>query len=76
MIIVAYAIPPVFCRQCLLAGVWVRRAGHNGRYCRLRGLDIRQLFDELSLPGKIADYFWHIALPVHGIDRLPSLGGH
>jgi len=38
----------------------------GGRYFDwfpLRGL-VSENFDELSTPGKIADYFWHMALPI------------
>ena len=59
-IIVAYAIPGFLFAILLL----VLLAG--GSYLQifpLRGLTSEN-WEELSLMGKIADYFWHIALPV------------
>lgn len=59
-IIVGYAIPGFLFAIMLL----VLLAG--GSYLQLfplRGL-VSDNFDELSLIGKVADYFWHITLPV------------
>ncbi len=59
-IIVAYAIPSFLFAILLL----VLLAG--GSYLQifpLRGL-VSDNFDQLSLLGKIGDYFWHITLPV------------
>jgi microcin C transport system permease protein len=58
MIIVAYAIPGfLFLLLVLFAG------GSYWQIFPLRGLTSDN-FDELSLLGKVGDYFWHIALPV------------
>ncbi|MCY4460404.1 MAG: microcin C ABC transporter permease YejB [Albidovulum sp.] len=60
VIIVGYAIPGFLFAILLL----VLFAG--GSYLKifpLRGL-VGDNFDDLSLLGKVADYFWHIALPV------------
>jgi len=60
MIIVAYAIPGFLFAILLLV---LFAGGSYWQIFPLRGLTSDN-FDELSLLGKIADYFWHIALPV------------
>ncbi|MFU8882590.1 MAG: microcin C ABC transporter permease YejB [Rhodobacterales bacterium] len=60
MIIVAYAIPGFLFAILLLV---LFAGGSYWQIFPLRGLTSDN-FDELSLLGKIGDYFWHIALPV------------
>jgi microcin C transport system permease protein len=60
MIIVAYAIPGFLFAILLLV---LFAGGSYFQIFPLRGLTSDN-FDELSLLGKVADYFWHIALPV------------
>ncbi|MGC9418801.1 MAG: microcin C ABC transporter permease YejB [Rhodovulum sp.] len=60
MIIVAYAIPGFLFAVLLLV---VFAGGSYFQWFPLRGLTSDN-FDELSLLGKIGDYFWHITLPV------------
>ena len=60
MIIVAYAIPGFLFAILLLV---LFAGGSYWQIFPLRGLTSDN-FDELSLLGKVADYFWHIALPV------------
>lgn len=60
IIIVAYAIPSFLFAIMLLV---VFAGGSYWQIFPLRGLTSAN-FDELSLFGKIADYAWHIALPV------------
>ena len=59
-IIVGYAIP-AFLFAILLIVVFA--GGSYLDWFPLRGLTSNN-FDELSLGGKILDYFWHLALPV------------
>ncbi|MDU8911826.1 microcin C ABC transporter permease YejB [Aestuariicoccus sp. MJ-SS9] len=59
-IIVAYAIPGFLFAILLLV---LFAGGSYFQIFPLRGLTSDN-FDELSLLGKVADYFWHIALPV------------
>ncbi|MFZ7093206.1 microcin C ABC transporter permease YejB [Primorskyibacter sp. 2E233] len=59
-IIVAYAIPGFLFAILLLV---LFAGGSYWQIFPLRGLTSDN-FDELSLLGKVADYFWHIALPV------------
>jgi len=59
-IIVAYAIPGFLFAILLLV---LFAGGSYWQIFPLRGLTSDN-FDELSLLGKIGDYFWHIALPV------------
>ena len=59
-IIVGYAIP-AFLFAILLIVVFA--GGSYLDWFPLRGLTSNN-FDELSLTGKILDYFWHLALPV------------
>ncbi|WP_372805110.1 microcin C ABC transporter permease YejB [Loktanella salsilacus] len=59
-IIVGYAIPG-FLFAILLIVVFA--GGSYWRIFPLRGLTSTN-FDDLSMLGKIGDYFWHIALPV------------
>ncbi|SFQ36937.1 microcin C transport system permease protein [Geopseudomonas sagittaria] len=59
-IIVGYAIP-AFLFAILLIVLFA--GGSYFDWFPLRGLTSNN-FDELSLWGKIADYFWHLALPV------------
>ena len=59
-IIVAYAIPGFLFAILLLV---VFAGGSYFKWFPLRGLTSDN-FSELSILGKIVDYFWHIALPV------------
>ncbi|WGW03855.1 microcin C ABC transporter permease YejB [Tropicibacter oceani] len=59
-IIVAYAIPGFLFAILLLV---LFAGGSYWQIFPLRGLTSDN-FDQLSLIGKIGDYFWHIALPV------------
>ncbi|MHA6326079.1 microcin C ABC transporter permease YejB [Roseivivax sp. CAU 1753] len=59
-IIVAYAIPGFLFAILLLV---LFAGGSYYQIFPLRGLTSDN-FDDLSLLGKVADYFWHIALPV------------
>ena len=60
LIIVAYAIPGFLFAILLLV---LFAGGSYFQWFPLRGLTSDN-FDQLSLGGKILDYFWHIALPV------------
>ena len=60
LIIVAYAIPGFLFAILLLV---IFAGGSYFQWFPLRGLTSEN-FDQLSLGGKIVDYFWHIALPV------------
>ncbi len=60
MIIVAYAIPGFLFAILLLV---LFAGGSYWQIFPLRGLTSDN-FEQLSLLGKIGDYFWHIALPV------------
>ena len=60
MIIVAYAIPGFLFAILLLV---LFAGGPYWKLFPLRGLT-SDGFDDLSLIGKVLDYFWHIALPV------------
>ena len=60
LIVVGYAIP-AFLFAILLIVLFA--GGSYFDWFPLRGLTSNN-FDELSLWGKIADYFWHLALPV------------
>ncbi|NRP13827.1 Inner membrane ABC transporter permease protein YejB [Aliiroseovarius sp. xm-m-379] len=60
MIIIAYAIPGFLFAILLLV---VFAGGSYLQWFPLRGLTSDN-FEELSLWGKIIDYFWHITLPV------------
>jgi len=60
LIIVGYAIP-AFLFAILLIVLFA--GGSYFDWFPLRGLTSNN-FDELSLGGKILDYFWHLALPV------------
>ena len=60
MIIVAYAIPGFLFAILLLV---LFAGGSYWQIFPLRGLTSDN-FDELSLLGKVGDYFWHVALPV------------
>ncbi|MBT8476164.1 MAG: microcin C ABC transporter permease YejB, partial [Alphaproteobacteria bacterium] len=60
MIIVAYAIPGFLFAILLLV---LFAGGSYWQVFPLRGLTSDN-FDELSMLGKAADYFWHITLPV------------
>lgn len=60
LIIVAYAIPGFLFAILLLV---LFAGGSYFQWFPLRGLTSEN-FDQLSLGGKIVDYFWHIALPV------------
>lgn len=59
-IIVGYAIP-AFLFAILLIVLFA--GGSYLNWFPLRGLTSGN-FDELSLGGKVADYFWHLALPI------------
>jgi microcin C transport system permease protein len=60
VIIVGYAIPSFLFAVLLIV---LFSGGSFWQIFPLRGLTSEN-FDTLSWPGKIADYFWHIALPV------------
>ncbi|APX89512.1 microcin ABC transporter permease [Brevirhabdus pacifica] len=60
LIIVAYAIPAFLFAIMLLV---LFAGGSYWKIFPLRGL-VSDNWEELSLLGQIADYFWHIALPV------------
>ncbi|MEM9049828.1 MAG: microcin C ABC transporter permease YejB [Pseudomonadota bacterium] len=60
VIIAAYAIPAFLFAIILLV---VFAGGSYVQWFPLRGLTSEN-WDELSALGKVADYFWHIALPV------------
>lgn len=60
VIIVAYSIPGFLFAILLLV---LFAGGSYYQIFPLRGL-VSENFDQLSLGGKIVDYFWHIALPV------------
>ncbi len=60
IIIVAYAIPGFLFAILLLV---LFAGGSYFQIFPLRGL-VSDNFDELSLLGKVGDYFWHITLPV------------
>ena len=60
LIIVAYAIPGFLFAIMLLV---VFAGGSYFQWFPLRGLTSDN-FEELSVLGKVVDYFWHIALPV------------
>ena len=60
MIIVGYAIPGFLFAILLLV---LFAGGSYWQIFPLRGLTSDN-WSELSLPGKVADYFWHITLPV------------
>ena len=60
IIIVAYAIPGFLFAVLLLV---LFAGGSYWQIFPLRGL-VSDDWDQLSLVGKIADYFWHITLPV------------
>ncbi|HDR27155.1 microcin C ABC transporter permease YejB [Rhodovulum sp.] len=59
-IIIAYAVPGFLFAVLLLV---LFAGGSYFQWFPLRGLTSDN-FDELSLLGKIGDYFWHITLPV------------
>ncbi|MCE6950523.1 microcin C ABC transporter permease YejB [Cereibacter sphaeroides] len=59
-IIVAYAIPGFLFAILLLV---LFAGGSYWQWFPLRGLTSDN-WESLSIPGKIADYFWHITLPV------------
>ena len=62
IIIAAYAIPGFLFGVLLLV---LFAGGSFWQIFPLRGItSASSVFDELSLWGKIVDYFWHIALPV------------
>ncbi|MBM9593260.1 microcin C ABC transporter permease YejB [Roseitranquillus sediminis] len=60
LIIVAYAIPGFLFAILLLV---LFAGGSYWQIFPLRGL-VSDNWEQLSLIGKVADYFWHIALPV------------
>ena len=60
VIIVGYAIPGFLFAIMLLV---LFAGGSYWQWFPLRGLTSDN-WDSLSVPGKIADYFWHITLPV------------
>lgn len=59
-IVIGYAIPS-FLFAILLIILFA--GGSYVQWFPMRGL-VSDNFDELSTPGKIADYFWHMALPI------------
>ena len=60
IIIAAYAIPGFLFAILLLV---LFAGGSYFQWFPLRGLTSDN-WDQLSLPGKVVDYFWHIALPI------------
>ena len=60
IIIAAYSIPSFLFAVLLLV---VFAGGSYWQWFPLRGL-ISENWDQLSLIGKVTDYFWHIALPL------------
>ena len=60
VVIVAYAIPGFLFAILLLV---VFAGGSYLQWFPLRGLT-SDGWDQMSVPGKVVDYFWHIALPV------------
>ncbi len=60
VVIVAYAIPGFLFAILLLV---LLAGGSYVQWFPLRGL-VSDNWEELSLPAKIGDYFWHITLPV------------
>ena len=60
IVLLGYAIPSFVMGVVLLV---LFGGGSFVQWFPLRGLTSMN-WDELSLPGKMADYFWHIALPV------------
>ena len=60
VIVFAYAIPGFLFAILLLV---LFAGGSYYQIFPLRGL-VSDDFAELSLPGKVADYFWHVTLPV------------
>ena len=67
LIIVAYAIPGFLFAILLLV---LLAGGTYLQWFPLRGLT-SEYWDELSVPAKVVDYFWHISLPV----IASSIGG-
>ncbi|PWB35058.1 peptide ABC transporter permease [Pseudomonas sp. SDI] len=60
LIVIGYALP-AFLFALLLIVLFA--GGTSLHWFPVRGL-VSENFAELSLPGKIADYFWHLVLPV------------
>jgi len=60
VIIIGYAIPAFLFAMLLIV---LFAGGSYWNWFPLRGLSSDN-FAELSLAGKIADYFWHLALPI------------
>ncbi|MBP9184481.1 MAG: microcin C ABC transporter permease YejB [Fuscovulum sp.] len=60
IVIAAYSIPSFLFALMLMV---VFAGGSYFQWFPLRGLTSDN-FDQLSLPGKVVDYLWHIALPV------------
>jgi microcin C transport system permease protein len=67
LVFAAYAIPG-FLMAVLLIVIFA--GGSYFDWFPLRGL-VSDRFDELSLGGKIADYFWHLTLPLAAL----TIGG-
>lgn len=60
LIVVGYALPSFLFALLLIV---VFAGGTSLNWFPVRGL-VSDNFDELSLLGKVADYFWHLVLPV------------
>ncbi len=60
LIIIAYALPSIILP--VLLRMYFSKGGEWG-FFPLYGL-VSENFDEMSFFGKIADYFWHVTLPV------------
>jgi microcin C transport system permease protein len=59
-IIIGYAMPAFLFAMLLIV---VFAGGTSLNWFPVRGL-VSDNFDELSTVGKVADYFWHLVLPV------------
>ena len=60
LIVIGYALPSFLFALLLIV---LFAGGTSLNWFPVRGL-VSENFDELSLLGKVADYFWHLALPV------------
>ena len=60
LVIIGYAMPAFLFAMLLIV---VFAGGTSLNWFPVRGL-VSDNFDELTLAGKVADYFWHLVLPV------------
>ncbi len=60
LIVIGYALPSFLFALLLIV---LFAGGTSLNWFPVRGL-VSENFDELSLVGKVADYFWHLVLPV------------